>query len=234
MGVTIRCSLFLWTAPYVFRLLRRFLRMSFFYPCPGISPQRRQAHIFAQSYSIRTVIQFSICPSIGSQREGPKINPVCKFFELCLQRQKEPVHSTSNQREKISRSIFDETMYRLCFSETFNVCFFRSAGRPSDRSGTAAIPFDGCLVFHFRYSVVDSAMRAEYSIAYRTLVRQVILTYCSRKSGCRFRQPTLQKLSLINMGFSDSSKKPQYLLQFPPKRLSAVRHPSAAVCPRRI
>lgn len=134
----------------------------------------------------------------------------------------------------ISRHIFDETMYRLYYSETFNVCFFRSAGRLSNRSGTAAIPFDGCLVFHFRYSVVDSAMRARYSIAYRTIVRQVILTYCSRKSGCRFRQPTLQKLSLINMGFSDSSKKSQYLLQFPPKRLSAVRHPSAAVCPRRI
>lgn len=97
-------------------------------------------------------------------------------------------------------------MYRLCFSETFNVCFFRSAGRLSNRSGVAAISFDGCLLFHFRYSVVDSAMRARYSIAYRTLVRQVILTYCSRKSGCRFRQPTLQKLSLINMGFSDSSK----------------------------
>ena len=75
-GVTIRCSLFLWTAPCVFRLLRRFLRMSFFYPCPGISPQRRQAHIFARSYPIRTVIQFSICPSIGRQREGPKINPL--------------------------------------------------------------------------------------------------------------------------------------------------------------
>ena len=76
MGITIRCSLFLWTAPCVFRLLRRFLRMSFFYSCPGISPQRRQAHIFAQSYPIRTVIQFSICPSIGRQREGPEINPL--------------------------------------------------------------------------------------------------------------------------------------------------------------
>ena len=58
------------------RIVCRFLRMSFFYPCPGISPQRRQAHVFAQSYPIRTVIQFSICPSIGSQREGPKINPL--------------------------------------------------------------------------------------------------------------------------------------------------------------
>ena len=27
-------------------------------------------------YPIRTVIQFSICPSIGRQREGPKINPL--------------------------------------------------------------------------------------------------------------------------------------------------------------
>ena len=134
----------------------------------------------------------------------------------------------------ISRHIFDETMYRLCFSETFKVCFFRDPGRLSNRSGAAAISFGGCLVFHFRYSVVDSAMRVEYSISYRTLVRQVILTYFSRKSGCRFRQPTLQKLSLINMGFSDSSKNPQYLLQFPPKRLSAVRHPSAAACPKRI
>lgn len=134
----------------------------------------------------------------------------------------------------ISRYIFDETMYRLCFSETFNVCFFRSAGRLSNRSGAAAISFDGCLVFHFRYSVVDSAMRVEYSISYRTLVRQVILTYCSRKSGCRFRQPTLQKLLLINKRSSDSSKNPQYLLQFPPKRLSAVRHPSAAAYPKRI
>ena len=58
-----------------FLIICRFLRMSFFYPCPGISPQRRQAHIFAQSYLIRTVIQFSICPSIGRQREGPEINP---------------------------------------------------------------------------------------------------------------------------------------------------------------
>ena len=133
--------------------------------------------VAAESYPIRTVIQFSICPSIGSQREGPKINPVCKFFELCLQRQKEPVHSTSNQREMISRSIFDETMYRLYYSETFNVCYFRSAGRLSNRSGAAAISFDGCLEFHFRYSVVDSAMRVKYSIAYRTLVRQVVWSY---------------------------------------------------------
>ena len=130
------------------------------------------------------------------------------------------------------------SLMKLCTGSAFQKpsmsAFFRSAGRRCDRSGAAAISFGGCLVFHFRYSVVDSAMRARYSIAYRTLVRQVILTYCSKKVGCRFRQPTLQKLSLINMGFSDSSKTPQYLLQFPPKRLSAVRHPSAAAYPKRI
>ena len=82
----------------------------------------------------------------------------------------------------ISRYIFDETMYRLYYSEAFNVCYFRAAGRLSNRRGAAAISFDGCLEFHFRYSVVDSAMRVKYSIAYRTLVRQVILTYCCRKS----------------------------------------------------
>ena len=60
------------------RIVCRFLRMSFFYSCPGISPQRRQAHIFAQPYPIRTVIQFSICPSIGRQREGSFINPLNK------------------------------------------------------------------------------------------------------------------------------------------------------------
>ena len=52
-------------------------------------------------------------------------------------------------------------------------------------NGAAAISFGGCLVFYSRYSVVDSAMRARC----RTLVRQVILTYCCRKSGYRFRQP---------------------------------------------
>gem|GEM_PF-5166185 len=35
------------------------------------------------------------------------------FLLMNMERQKEPVHSTSNQREKISRYIFDETMYRL-------------------------------------------------------------------------------------------------------------------------
>ena len=81
-------------------------------------------------YPIRTVIQLS-----GRLFVHLLINWefFCYLNEVNFvnfpQRQKEPVHSTSNQREKISRHIFDETMYRLCYSETLNVCFFRSAGR---------------------------------------------------------------------------------------------------------
>ena len=32
--------------------------------------------VVAESYPIRTVIQFSFSPSIGRQREGPEINPL--------------------------------------------------------------------------------------------------------------------------------------------------------------
>ena len=118
----------------------------------------------------------------------------------------------------ISRYIFDETMYRLCYSETFNVCFFRSAGRLSNRSGAAAISFGGCLVFHFRYSVVDSAMRAEYSIAYRTLVRQLLLDYCDRQgtivsSSCHGVRSLILIFSVLSLlaanswkNFTDKSK----------------------------
>ena len=68
------------------RIVCRFLRMSSFYPCPGVSPQRCLTHslpageVIARSYPIRTVIQFSICPSIGRQREGAKINPLYNIF----------------------------------------------------------------------------------------------------------------------------------------------------------
>ena len=62
------------------QIVCRFLRMSFFCACPGISPQRCSAcpigEVVAESYPIRTVIQFSICPSIGRQREGSFINPL--------------------------------------------------------------------------------------------------------------------------------------------------------------
>lgn len=71
VGATIRCSLFLWTPSYVILITLPLSPNVAFYPCPGISPQRCQAHIFAQSYPTRMVIQFLICPSSGRQREGP-------------------------------------------------------------------------------------------------------------------------------------------------------------------
>ena len=95
----------------------------------SVAPLAPFREVVAESYPIRTVIQFSICPSISKQREGPEINPLnnqlgtffpfarknfCKLFvNGGYNEKKEPVHSTSNQREKISRYIFDETMYRL-------------------------------------------------------------------------------------------------------------------------
>ena len=62
------------------RIVCRFFRMSFFCACLGISPQRcldcsPSGEFIARSYPTRTVIPFSICPSIGRQREGSFINP---------------------------------------------------------------------------------------------------------------------------------------------------------------
>ena len=42
----------------------------------SVGPLAPIGEVVAESYPIRTVIQFSICPSIGRQREGPKINPL--------------------------------------------------------------------------------------------------------------------------------------------------------------
>ncbi len=62
------------------RIVCRFFRMSFFCACLGISPRvvsiALHREVVAESYPIRTVIQFSICPSIGRQREGLFINPL--------------------------------------------------------------------------------------------------------------------------------------------------------------
>ena len=42
----------------------------------SVAPLAPIGEVVAESYPIRTVIQFSICPSIGRQREGPEINPL--------------------------------------------------------------------------------------------------------------------------------------------------------------
>jgi len=58
----------------------RFTRSSFFCACPGFSPQRRRAHIIAQSYPVRTVIQLSriTIPSSSLDKGVSKYNPVVK------------------------------------------------------------------------------------------------------------------------------------------------------------
>lgn len=69
----------------------RFLRMSFSVPAPeshrSVVLLAPIGEVVAESYPIRTVIQFSICPSIGRQREGSFINPLNKstgnFFAVC-------------------------------------------------------------------------------------------------------------------------------------------------------
>ena len=82
----------------VFSLISHGLNLTcdFWVPfCPNVVPARRSSRRFCPVgtlvlfavvailrwgiYPIRTVIQFSICPSIGRQREGPKINPLCKI-----------------------------------------------------------------------------------------------------------------------------------------------------------
>lgn len=81
------------------------------------------------------------------------------FYEQAVERQKEPVHSTSNQREKISRLIFAETMYRFCTSETFNVCFFRFIGRRCDGTAQPQSLSAAALYFIQKFSC-DSQMKA--------------------------------------------------------------------------
>ena len=74
------CLLFLWTASYVFRLLAVFSECRFSIPAPeshrSVVLLAPIGEVVAESYPIQMVIQFSICPSIGRQREGPKINPL--------------------------------------------------------------------------------------------------------------------------------------------------------------
>ena len=104
------------------RIVCRFLRISFFCACPGISPQRRSARSHRGGRG--RIISHSDGHSIVRSTHCPPTNQLENYFRferrffvnfllMNMERQKEPVHSTSNQREKISRYIFDETMYRL-------------------------------------------------------------------------------------------------------------------------
>ena len=133
------------------RIVCRFLRMSFFYPCPGVSPQRRQAHIFAQSYPIRTVIQFSICPSIGRQREGSFINPLnnqlgtflpfarknfCKLFVNGGYNDKKSQYTAHQISGRKSLAI---SLMKLCTGSAFQKPSMSAISAPLADSATGAV-----------------------------------------------------------------------------------------------
>ena len=60
---------------------------------------------------------------------------------------------------------------------------FSARRHTRELNGAAAIPFVGCLVFHFGYLVVGSSMRTGYNIPYRTLVRQPFLNIALENRG---------------------------------------------------
>ena len=133
--------------------------------------------VVAEAYSIRTVIQFSICPSISSQREGPKINPLCKIvWTMSITAKRAGTQHIKSAGENLSPYLWWNYVPALLF-RNLECLLFPFRRQTLQWNGAAAIPFGSCLVFHFRYSVVGSAMRVEYSIAYRTLVRQEVWSY---------------------------------------------------------
>lgn len=71
--------------------------------------------VVAESYPIRTVIQFSICPSSGSQREGPKINPVCNFLNyVCNDKKSRYTAHQISGRKSLAISLM-----KLCTGSAF-------------------------------------------------------------------------------------------------------------------
>ena len=120
--------------------------------------------VVAESYPIRTVIQFSICPSIGRQREGPEINPLnnqlgtflpfarnnfCKLFVNGGYNDKKSRYTAHQISGRKSLAI---SLMKLCTGSEIQKpsmsAFSRPAGRRCNRNGAAAISFVGCLAFH--------------------------------------------------------------------------------------
>ena len=101
--------------------------------------------VVAESYPIRTVIQFSICPSIGRQREGSFINPLnnqlgtflpfarknfCKLFVNGGYNDKKSRYTAHQISGRKSLTI---SLMKLCTGSEIQKpsmsAFFRSAGR---------------------------------------------------------------------------------------------------------
>ena len=101
--------------------------------------------VVAESYPIRTVIQFSFFPSSGSQREGPEINPLnnqlgtflpfarknfCKLFVNGGYNDKKSRYTAHQISGRKSLAI---SLMKLCTGSEIQKpsmsAFFRSAGR---------------------------------------------------------------------------------------------------------
>ena len=87
VGATIRCSLSLWTASYVYRLLCRFPRMSFFYPCPGVSQQRCLAHSLSERFPQGHIpfgrsFSFQFAPQLVGSEKAYLLTPSIINWEL--------------------------------------------------------------------------------------------------------------------------------------------------------
>ena len=115
-------------------------------------------------------------------------------------------------------------MYRLCYSETFNVCCFRSAGRLSNRSGAAAISFGGCLVFHFRYSVV-ALQREQIDYIIQNTCSSSNFNMLLQESRLPFPTADFAKVITYQYGIFRFFKKPSIFVAVPSE--ASVSSPSS-------
>ena len=165
--------------------------MSFFCACPGISPQRCSAppsgrswqnHIpFGRSFS------FQFAPQLVGSEKAHLLTPSIINWELfCRLHERIFVNflwtvATTTKRagtqhiksagDNLSLYLWWNYVPALLFRNLQGLLFPRPWQTQQQERRSRNL-FRRLPVFHFRYSIVDSAMRAEYSIAYRTPVRQ--------------------------------------------------------------
>ena len=167
-----------------------------------VAPLAPIGEVVAESYPIRTVIQFSICPSIGRQREGPEINPLnnqlrtflpfarnnfCKLFVNGGYNDKKSRYTAHQISGRKSLSI---SLMKLCTGSEIQKPSVSAFSVPqSDAATGTAQPqsLSAAALCFIQIFNCGSLMRARSSIAYITLVRQVLSDHNSRKDGCRFR-----------------------------------------------
>ena len=134
--------------------LCRFLRMSFFCVCPGISPQRCSARSHRGGRG--RVISHSDGHSIVRSALCPHTNQLRNF--LLFERSKFCKLSANDKKSRYTahqingRKSLAISLMKLCTGSEIQKpsmsAFFRSAGRRCGRNGATAIFFGGCLAFH--------------------------------------------------------------------------------------